>query len=661
MRSRFLLALTTACTVATTCFLAPVVSRADVMVVTNTQDSGEGSLRQAITDAEARAGSDTIVFNIPSSDPGYNAVLGVWTIQLDDELPDFLYGGTFIDGASQAAFVGADTNPAGPEIEIDGLNTGLIAVGFRLSSSDNTLADLVINGFTGVLSNGAILIDGANANRNVVRGCYIGTDVTGTEDRGNITGVTIIHGAQHNTVGGTEAGHGNLLSGNSGSLSSYGVWIRGQDTDNNQVVGNYIGTDASGALELGNARSGVCIDEGAQANDVTLNLISANGGSGILVEGDGTDDNEISGNTIGLAGDEVTPLGNRSHGVAIKNGPQHNLVRGSSTETGNTISSNGDYGVYISGDSTAHNYVESNRIGTDAEGVQDRGNGKAGVYITSGSHHNVVGRSPFTKNVISGNDSHGIWLSSDATENTVRGNYIGVDSSGRATLGNTQDGIRIENRANANTVGGYALADANVISGNRGSGIRMSGNGTSDNTVAGNYIGTDLSGRLSLRNTSHGIYIGLGASDNTIGPSNTIMHNGAQGVYVYLETSLRNTFTQNSISGNGQKGISIYFVSQPEPTAPTITEGTAVYVAGQAPPGATVEVFSGPDDEGMYYEGTVTAGAEGQFRLDTSLRGRYATATATDAIGTTSEFSQEYEVQPQWRKLYLPIVVRVQN
>ena len=88
MRKRILLALATLSTLAAHWTLAPLATRADVMVVTNTQDSGEGSLRQAILDAEERVGSDTVVFNIPTSDPGYNQVLGVWTIQLDDELPD---------------------------------------------------------------------------------------------------------------------------------------------------------------------------------------------------------------------------------------------------------------------------------------------------------------------------------------------------------------------------------------------------------------------------------------------------------------------------------------------------------------------------------------------------------------------------------------------
>ncbi|MCG2768507.1 MAG: right-handed parallel beta-helix repeat-containing protein [Anaerolineae bacterium] len=657
MRNRVMIVLVTLCMLATPWLLTPQTVLADTLVVTNTQDSDEGSLRQAILDAEGRVGPDTIVFNIPESDPGYNEVLGVWTIQPLSELPEILYGETTIDGSSQADFIGQDTNPSGPEIEINGTSTGLVAVGFRISSSDNTIANLLINNFSGVLSSGAIVIDGGGANRNVIRGCYIGTDPTGTEARRNIAGVAILHGAQHNTIGGTVAGEGNLISANQGSLSSFGVWIQGEDSDNNIITGNYIGTDISGTVALGNAQSGVCIEQGAGSNVVTNNLISGNRTYGVLLKDEGTNNNLVSGNCIGLASDGIAALGNRYSGIVIKNGSQHNIVGGIGLESRNIISSNGDYGVYISGSDTAHHYVEGNYIGTNREGVLNRGNGKAGVYITGGAHHNTVGRSSAGRNVISGNESHGIWLSSETAHNTIRGNLIGTDVSGTLSLGNKGDGIRLENRSHSNTVGGEPHADANVISSNRGSGVRISGTNTVNNAIVGNYIGTDLIGKLTLGNTSYGVYMGLGASDNAIGPGNSITHNGAPGVYIYLETTLRNTITRNSIVGNGQKGISIIFVAQPDPPTPTVTGGSGNYVEGEALPGTTVEVFSGPDDEGMYYEGTAIAGQDGTFRIEAQIRGRYATATATDAVGTTSEFSEEYEVQPLWRILHIPIIV----
>ena len=86
-------------------------------------------LNDIILDAEDRAGPDGIVFNIPESDQGYNEVLGIWSIQLLTELPEIAYGEVTIDGSSQAEFIGQDTNPSGPEVEIDGTNGVVLGVG----------------------------------------------------------------------------------------------------------------------------------------------------------------------------------------------------------------------------------------------------------------------------------------------------------------------------------------------------------------------------------------------------------------------------------------------------------------------------------------------------------------------------------------------------
>jgi hypothetical protein len=93
------------------------IASAEMYTVTATRDSLAGSLRQAIEDANARAGPDTIIFNIPTSDPGYAA--GVFTIRPGAPLPDLTDGGTVLDGTSQSANQG-NTDPFGPEIELDG-------------------------------------------------------------------------------------------------------------------------------------------------------------------------------------------------------------------------------------------------------------------------------------------------------------------------------------------------------------------------------------------------------------------------------------------------------------------------------------------------------------------------------------------------------------
>jgi hypothetical protein len=89
-----------------------------------------------------------------------------------------------------------------------------------------------------------------------------------------------------------------------------------------------------------------------------------------------------------------------------------------------------------------------------------------------------------------------------------------------------------------------------------------------------------------------------------------------------------------------------------------ITDGEKTWVSGTAPAGSTVEIFSDPAEEGFRYEGTVQAGSDGSFYLELTgpMFGRYASASATDAEGTTSEFSDPYEVDPLWIKTYLPLM-----
>src|SRR5947208_7564171 len=91
--------------------LLPLSVKANTFTVTTTSDIGTGSLRQAITDANAHAGPDTIVFNIPVNDPGFNGT--VFTIKPLSALPPLTDANTTIDGATQTAFTG-DTNPSGP-------------------------------------------------------------------------------------------------------------------------------------------------------------------------------------------------------------------------------------------------------------------------------------------------------------------------------------------------------------------------------------------------------------------------------------------------------------------------------------------------------------------------------------------------------------------
>ena len=183
------------------------------LTVTNTFNSGLGSLRQAITDANAATAPVTISFNIPATDPGF--VDADATLPGGDPGPDVFviqplwafpainnpnYGIT-IDGTTQATF-GGDTNSFGPEIVLNGSVVGNFSDGLDVYSANNTVEGLVIQQFA---SMSGVLISGSTASGNVVEGNYIGTNATGTAAVHNRYGVYLSN-APNNTIGGTTAG-----------------------------------------------------------------------------------------------------------------------------------------------------------------------------------------------------------------------------------------------------------------------------------------------------------------------------------------------------------------------------------------------------------------------------------------------------------------------
>jgi len=274
----------------------------DTFTVNTTDDTDDGtcdtahcSLREAIEAANNNPGSDTIEFNIPVTDTGYmvSGVTGTWTISLTASLPTLSGGGTIISGTTQAAFIGGDPNPYGPEVEITGAS---MASGHCLSirSADNVIHGLVINR----CPSDGISISSSSATTNTISGNYIGTDALGSSDLGNSKhGVYIQGGAQNNTIGGDTPGERNIISGN----DERGVVIRGTGTMSNTVSGNYIGTDVAGSSDLGNGQDGVFIYDSAQNNTIggatpgESNIIAFNVYNGVGVYGYGA---TTTGNTI---------------------------------------------------------------------------------------------------------------------------------------------------------------------------------------------------------------------------------------------------------------------------------------------------------------------------------------------------------------------------
>jgi len=199
--------------------------------------------------------------------------------------------------------------------------------------------------------------------------------------------------------------------------------------------------------------------------------------------------------------------------------------------------------------------------------------------------------------------------------NTIIGNYIGTDATGTTDQGVGDDGILLNNGAENNTIGGPSQADRNIISGNNWSGIRIAGATTMGNVIKGNYIGTDRTGTTSLGNGSYGVEIHADAHSNTVGPDNIIAYNALYGVSVDGASTLYNRITRNSIHSNGGKGIALTNDANGKLAAPAVTDAFCTGGSGTSGPYLGIEVFSDVDGQGRYFEGQTGANSTGYWSL----------------------------------------------
>ncbi|MFZ4523092.1 MAG: right-handed parallel beta-helix repeat-containing protein [Bacteroidales bacterium] len=516
---------------------------AEKIIVNNTLNSGSGTLRDAIWQANQTSTSDTIIFNIPLTDPGCNN--GIFTITLFESLPAIINGPVFIDGGSQTLFTG-NTNPAGPEIHITTFDT--LQYGFCLYSWQNRIDGLCITGFqTG------IIIYGEYAQNNFVTNCYIGADPSGKYSIPNVTGIYL--SKANNTII-----ENNLISGNTDAA----IVLNGKGTANNLIRGNKIGVDSSGKQILFNNK-GIVMKSLANGNIIggtalsDRNIISGNLEIGIYIEA--CDSNLVIGNLIGtdITGKNKVSSGDtliQGNGIEFNTVASHNRLGGSNPGERNVISGNKVYGVVYYGNCN-NNTTEVNFIGTDISGTMPLPNA-TGVCLDCGSNHNRI-----LGNLISGNQNYGIFFVTRATSfNTCSGNIIGLNITGTDTIPN-EIGLVIGTGSSDNLIGGETEAERNIISGNRQSGIMVTNHLTINNLIKGNFIGTGLSGNNGLGN-KYGVMMTTFSSHTTL-EKNLISGNHSDGVILY-EHADSNVIATNSIGttfsgdflGNGGNGIVIY-------------------------------------------------------------------------------------------------------
>jgi hypothetical protein len=501
---------------------------------------GKISLREAILAADNTPIATDITFNIPGA--------GVHTISLASALP-VVDSYITIDATSQPGY------GSSPLVRIDGASAGAGVDGLQLSGSSIDVYGLSITDF----SQDGVLISGSN---DILGADYIGIAADGVTAAGNAGSGVKVTGNQ-NDIGPNSVGNGNVISANGAS----GVLITGASATGNLVLGNYIGTNAAGTATAGSQSNGVSITSSASGNTVGSstaglgNVISGSTADGVSLSGAGTTGNSIIGNYIGTNAAGTGAVGN-VHGISISSSATGNTIGGTAAGTGNVISGNSSNGILVQAASTT---IEKNYLGTDVTGSLAVANLGSQIFV-NGVANTVIGAAG-AGNVISGGNVQGIKLVS-ATNTTIQGNYIGTNATGSSALGNGSDGILVSNSSN-NTIGGPGGSVRNVISGNSGSGVDITGAGSTGNTVAGNYIGTNAAGSAALANSGDGVLVA--AANNTVGgnasgTANFISGNAGYGVLVtgasatgtqILGNLIGLNVTQYTALGNGLDGIQI--------------------------------------------------------------------------------------------------------
>ena len=614
---------------------------ANIFTVTNTSDAivassqptqytgPDGSLRAAMFNANNATGESEIVFNIPTTDPGYNPATGTFLIQPLSE-------------AAPGALNDFALPPINATVIIDGYT--------QPGASPNTLA----NGDNAAL---LIQIDGSKATTAGGSGLVPFDDV-GSVYRGLVfTGWT----------------NPDITSGSSGSTASGAEGIEANGVQD-YIEGNFFGTDTTGKTAAPN-RIGVFADNGpgfgsTEGGNIiggttpqARNILSGNSNSGVLFLSTALEA-QLQGNFIGLdiTGTAIVPNPtetNRSNvfdGAGL-NGPTV-TIGGTLPGTGNFIAGNGtnvDINDLTNGDQASDSIVQGNFIGTDATGAVGIASQGYGVSILNNPTYMLIGgTTPAARNVISGNLA-GVYVFDNSFYNTVSGNYIGVDVTGTKAVPNLQQGFitgattSSEIAAGDTTIGGSVAGAGNVISGNTMDGIQISGtslgpDGTDTsnqgNFILGNFIGSDATGKASIPNGGNGVDLISSATNNIIGGTapgsgNLIVNNALNGILIdpgtTAGTGTGNNTIANTIQSNAGSGVRINTGNDNRISQNSIFANGDLGINLQNA-GANLNTSCNSSNTGannLQNAPVLTAGSGSIF----------ITATATDPNGNTSEFS----------------------
>src|SRR6266480_3020140 len=401
---------------------------ANTFTVTNTNDTGTGSLRQAITDANNHSGLDTIAFDIPGT--------GVHTITPATALPN-ITDAVIIEGYTQPG-ASANTLAVGDNaqlrIQLDGTTTAGNGLAFG-PPGGSTVRGLIINNYQVGISLSLGFQNGSS--NNLIEGNFIGVDATGTTAVATSTAVGT-ESSTSNAIGGTTPAARNVLCGTSNAVDL-------KFSNNNIVQGNYIGVSAAGTAGLASG-TGILIQQNSSSNIIggtvtgAGNIIGAFSLAGINVSS--APNNIIQGNRIGTNAAGTSGLGGGTHGFTIgsSTGTQ---IGGTAAGAGNLISGASGDGMTVN--LSPGTVIQGNLIGTDVTGTVAIPNGNAGVDIINAggaSNGSMIGGTAFgAGNIIAFNGTHGVVIASGNTQWPILRNSIFSNVGLGITLGGRPDDL----------------------------------------------------------------------------------------------------------------------------------------------------------------------------------------------------------------------------
>ncbi len=588
---------------------------ATTFAVTNTNDSGPGSLRQAILDLNQAESPtpDLIAFSIPGGP-------GPFTIVPTSPLPAIAWP-VVLDGDTESSASPNDLatgDDAVLRVHLSGASLGGTVDGLAVAGGDSLIRGLSITGFRD-----GIHLEGAADDE--VAGDFLGVDPDGTTADGNTSAGVFLDGVSGVTIGGTGPGDRDLLSDN-GLYADVGEEVMGSNSPGAQFLGSYYGTDRSGTARLGQSNMAIRLTASPDASiggpaagsgnlisgafnaavmtdaagliqgnlfgtDPTgTKVLDGDTGSGVVAQGGmvildnvisegksgGTgitlyaNKNIIQGNRIGTDIGGTKPLGNGGDGLRLEGA--FDLIGGTAPGQGNVISANLMDGISMDAEGATDDVIQGNEIGTDVSGMIALGNGGSGIQDFFSSTNTIGGTVVGAGNIISGNLADGL-LFHETGANLIEGNIIGLNRDQTAALGNADDGLDAvggyDEAGNEDTIGGTVAGSGNVISGNGRNGLVLGDPSQYRPTlVQGNFLGTDSSGARAFGNAVDGILIqGEDSTSTYRGPgnqiggsrdsANVIAYNGGAGVLVEPGPQDDNSILSNSIHDNAKLGIDL--------------------------------------------------------------------------------------------------------